>query len=84
MMFVEANKGCAADMAKVAELLSPDEVQINTPLRPCAVSPLSDGEVNVIEREFSNLKNVVTVYKALKPEIMPFDLVETLRRRPKL
>lgn len=84
MMFVEANKGYAADMAKVAEQLSPDEVQINTPLRPCGVSPLAPEEVATIEREFSNFENVVTVYRALKPEVMPFDLVETLRRRPKL
>jgi len=84
MMFVEANRGYAADMAKVAELLSPDEVQINTPLRPCGVSPLSPEEVAAVEHEFSNFENVVTVYKALKPETMPFDLVETLRRRPKL
>jgi len=84
MMFVEANRGYAANMAKVAELLSPDEVQINTPLRPCGVSPLSPEEVAAVEHEFSNFENVVTVYKALKPETMPFDLVETLRRRPKL
>jgi wyosine [tRNA(Phe)-imidazoG37] synthetase (radical SAM superfamily) len=84
MMFVEANKGYAADMAKVAEELSPDEVQINTPLRPCAVSPLPPEEVTVIEREFSNFENVVTVYRAFKPEVTPFDLLETLRRRPKL
>jgi len=84
MMFVEANKGYAADMAKVAELLSPDQVQINTPLLPCSASPLSPEEVAAVEREFSNFENVVTVYRALKPEVMPFDLVETLRRRPKL
>ena len=84
MMFVEANKGYAADMAKVADLLSPDEIQINTPLRPCGVSPLAPEEIAAIEREFSNFENVVTVYRALKPEVVPFDLVETLRRRPKL
>jgi wyosine [tRNA(Phe)-imidazoG37] synthetase (radical SAM superfamily) len=84
MMFVEANKGYATDMAKIAEPLSPDEVQINTPLRPCGVSPLAPEEVTVIEREFSSFRNVVTVYRAFKPEVMPFDLVETLRRRPKL
>ena len=84
MMLVEANKGYAADMAKIAEQLSPDEIQLNTPLRPCDISPLAPEEVTVIEREFSNFENVVTVYRTLKPEVMPFDLVETLRRRPKL
>jgi wyosine [tRNA(Phe)-imidazoG37] synthetase (radical SAM superfamily) len=84
MMFVRANRGYAVDMAKIAEQLSPDEVQINTPLRPCGVTPLSAEEVVAIEREFSNFQNVFTVYGALKPEVMPFDLAETLRRRPEL
>jgi wyosine [tRNA(Phe)-imidazoG37] synthetase (radical SAM superfamily) len=84
MMFLEANKGYAAGMAKIAGQLSPDELQINTPLRPCGVSPLSPGEIAVIEREFSNFKNVFTVYGALKPEVMPLDSAETLRRRPGL
>jgi wyosine [tRNA(Phe)-imidazoG37] synthetase (radical SAM superfamily) len=84
MMFVEANKGYAVGMAKIVEQLSPDEVQINTPLRPCGESPLSPEEVAAIEREFSSFQNVFTVYGALKPKVMPFDLAETLRRRPKL
>jgi hypothetical protein len=79
MMFVEANRDYAVGMAKIAEQLSPDEVQINTPLRPCGVTPLSAEEVAAIEREFSNFQNVFTVYGALKPEVMPFDLeVESL------
>jgi wyosine [tRNA(Phe)-imidazoG37] synthetase (radical SAM superfamily) len=84
MMFIEANKGYAVGMAKIAEQLSPDEVQINTPLRPCGVTPLAPEEVAAIEREFSNFQNVFTVYGALKPEVTPFDLAATLRRRPKL
>jgi wyosine [tRNA(Phe)-imidazoG37] synthetase (radical SAM superfamily) len=84
MMFLEANRDYAAGMAKIAEQLSPDEVQINTPLRPCGVAPLTPKEVAAIEREFSNFQNLFTVYGALKPEVMPFDLAETLRRRPEL
>lgn len=84
MMFMESNKGCAVNMAKIAGQLFPDEIQINTPLRPCGVSPLTPEEIAIIVQEFSNFENVVTVYSALKPEVMPFDLAETLRRRPKL
>jgi wyosine [tRNA(Phe)-imidazoG37] synthetase (radical SAM superfamily) len=84
MMFIEANRDHAARMAKIAERLSPDEIQINTPLRPGGVKPLAPEELAAIEREFSNFKNVVTVYRALKPEVTPVDLAETLRRRPKL
>ncbi len=84
MMFVEANKGCAPEMARIAEELSPDEVQINTPLRPCAVKPLTPEEIAAIRQEFAGLRGVVTVYEALRPEVTPFNLKETLRRRPKL
>ena len=59
MMFIEANRGCAAGMAEIAEQLSPDEVQINTPLRPCGAAPLSAEDLAAIEREFGNFKNVL-------------------------
>ena len=74
MMFVEANRGCAPEMARIAEELSPDEVQINTPLRPCAVKPLTSEEITVIRREFAGLRGVVTVYEALRPEVSPLNL----------
>jgi wyosine [tRNA(Phe)-imidazoG37] synthetase (radical SAM superfamily) len=67
MMFVESNKGSAEEMAKIAGELWPDEVQINTPLRPCAVKPLSPQELAAIRDKFSGLKKVVTVYEAGKP-----------------
>ena len=84
MMFIEANRGYAPEMARIAEKLSPDEVQINTPLRPCAVKPLAPEEITAIRQEFAGLRGVVTVYEALRPEVTPLNLDETLRRRPKL
>ena len=84
MMFVEANRDCASEMARIAEELSPDEVQINTPLRPCAVKPLTPEEIVAIRQEFAGLKGVVTVYEALRPAVTPLNLEETLRRRPEL
>jgi wyosine [tRNA(Phe)-imidazoG37] synthetase (radical SAM superfamily) len=84
MMFLEANKGCASEMARIAEQLLPDEVQINTPLRPCAVQPLSPEEIAAVRRAFSALKGVVTVYEAPLPEVVPFNEEETLLRRPTL
>jgi len=82
MMFIEANKECAEDMARIAELLSPDEVQLNTPLRPCAVSPLTLEEMSSIKRAFPQHRNVLTVYEAPKPAVVPLNLQETRRRRP--
>ena len=84
MMFVEANRGYAREMAEVARQLSPDEVQINTPLRPCSVKPLMPKEIFAIRDEFTGLGKVVTVYEASRPEVMPLNLEETLRRRPRL
>jgi wyosine [tRNA(Phe)-imidazoG37] synthetase (radical SAM superfamily) len=81
MMFVEANKGFAAEMAAIARQLSPDEVQINTPLRPCAVAPLTANEISAIRQEFRGLP-VVSVYEAVSPAVTPLDVGETLRRRP--
>ncbi len=83
MMFIDANKHYAKEMAVIAKEISPDEVQVNTPLRPCAVRPLTPEVTDSIGREFYGLKNVVTVYEAPRPEVIPMDLKETLKRRPK-
>ncbi len=83
MMFIAINKDCARQMAEIARRLSPDEVQLNTPLRPCPVKPLTPEEMTIIGSEFTELR-VVNVYQALKPEVVPLNLEETLRRRPKL
>jgi len=81
MMFVKANKGLAAEMATIARELAPDEVQINTPLRPCAVAPLTANEIAAIREEFGALP-VRSVYEAARPAVTPLDVGETLRRRP--
>lgn len=82
MMFIEANKDYASEMARIAEQLSPDEIQLNTPLRPCTVNPLSPEDISAIRQLFSRFRNVVTVYKAPRTEIAPLNLAETRRRRP--
>lgn len=84
MMFTETNKDCAPEMARIAEELAPDEVQINTPIRPCGAKPLNPEEIAAIGNEFSGIKRVVTVYQMPKPEVTPLNLKETLRRRPEL
>jgi len=81
-MFITANKDSATAMARLVRGLSPDEVQINTPLRPCAVKPLPPEEIAEIRSAFSGLEGVVTVYQASPPVVRPIDVVETARRRP--
>lgn len=83
MMFIAKNKDYARQMAQIARQISPDEVQLNTPLRPCPTKPLTPEEMAIIEEEFSGLK-AVNVYQSPKPEVVPLNLKETLRRRPKL
>ena len=82
MMLIPANRSYSLEMARIAEQLSPDEVQINTPLRPCPIKPLTPKDITAIAHEFSGLK-VVTVYEAPRPKVTPLSLKETLRRRPK-
>ena len=84
IMFIKTNKNYASEIAALAREISPDEVQINTPLRPCAVRPLSPEGIANIQREFADLKSVVTVYETHRYKVLPLDFAETLRRRPKL
>lgn len=82
MMFIRENRGCAERLAELAAELSPDEVQINTPLRECSVDPLPPGDIAAIRDEFSGIKRVVAVYEAQRPQVAPTNAKETLRRRP--
>lgn len=82
MMFVEANKDHASEMAQLARELKPDEVQLNTPLRLSPVRPLDPEEMEVIEEAFQGL-NLLNVYKAQRPKVVALDESETRRRRPK-
>ncbi len=85
LMFMEQNRGRAEDLARLAAEISPLEVQLNTPLRPCPVKPLPPEEMSRIKREFEGLPTrVVMVYEASRPEVIPLNLEETLRRRVKL
>ena len=82
MMFMEQNRNRSPQMAKAVQWLSPDEVQINTPLRPCNIAPLSHEQVAEIANEFIGLKRVLTVYGTERPSITPLNAEEASRRRP--
>jgi wyosine [tRNA(Phe)-imidazoG37] synthetase (radical SAM superfamily) len=83
MMFVADNKDTGAAMARIATEIQPDEVQLNTPLRPCPVKPLSHEELAHIEAHFGGLDvTVSSVYeKKLKPEVQVIDKVAVIKRR---
>jgi wyosine [tRNA(Phe)-imidazoG37] synthetase (radical SAM superfamily) len=79
-MFIEENKKYAEELAALARDIQPDEVQINTPLRPCKVKPLSQKELDEIEKAFTDL-NTLSVYHTPKPMTDPLDKMELIRRR---
>lgn len=83
MMFIDKNKDYAEKMAELAREINPDEVQINTPLRPSPVKPLTKEEILGIKSKFKGL-NAITVYESKKPEVKVLDMHETLTRRPVL
>ena len=81
IMFIKANKEYAKEIAKIAKEIKPDEIQINTPLRPCPITPLNKDEIKKIKDIFSDFKNVHSVYEAKKPEVKPIDLKEVQKRK---
>ncbi len=82
-MFTEANKGDASEIAELARELDPDEIQINTPLRPCRVKPLSVEEMAGLKEIFIGIGNVTSVYDAdaKKPQVNPLDADEVRKRK---
>ncbi|MBL7156576.1 MAG: radical SAM protein [Candidatus Omnitrophica bacterium] len=83
IMFIEQNKSYVQEIAKIAKEISPDEVQLNTPLRPCRVKPLTNPEMNIIKAHFAGL-NTVSVYDAQKKRVNPISSEDTLKRRGKV
>jgi wyosine [tRNA(Phe)-imidazoG37] synthetase (radical SAM superfamily) len=81
MMFIKANQDKAREMAEIARGLQPDEVQLNTPLRPSPVPALSPSDMEEIEAAFEGL-NVINVYRSERPQVTPVNSKETKRRRP--
>ncbi len=89
VMFVKENRDSARGIAKLARFLNPDEIQINTPLLPCASRPLEKSELarikGVFEGRFANKKiNIISVYdpcERFKTETVSSD--EIIRRSGK-
>lgn len=68
IMFAEENKKYAREIACVARKLKPDEIQLNTPLRPCGIKPLSKSEMERVKNFFKGT-NCVSVYDAKKRKV---------------
>jgi wyosine [tRNA(Phe)-imidazoG37] synthetase (radical SAM superfamily) len=83
IMFTPDNKKYAAQIAKIAKDINPDETQLNTPLRPCGAKPVSKKELAEIAKYFKGL-NIVSVYKAERKKVKSFSDEGTLIRRGKI
>ncbi len=83
IMFIEANEKYAKEIAQLAGKIGADEVQLNTPLRPSAVKPLSKKRIEKIEKYFKGL-NAISVYKGARKKVDPVSKKDTLKRRGKM
>jgi wyosine [tRNA(Phe)-imidazoG37] synthetase (radical SAM superfamily) len=88
IMFIENNEKDIDKYVDLANHIKPDEIQVNTPLRPCNVKPLVKKETIKIKDYFiAACKgiNIVSVYdeSALK-DIMSVSDEDTLKRRGKV
>ena len=82
-MFIKENAQYAGDIAGIAKEIHPDEIQINTPLRPCGVEPLKRENLFEIKDLFSGL-NAISVYESRKKIVKPISNKDTLKRRGKI
>jgi wyosine [tRNA(Phe)-imidazoG37] synthetase (radical SAM superfamily) len=87
IMFVASNKANAPAIAKLAHEIAPDEIEINTPLRACAVKPLSIEDMERITAVFRGICGdrikVRSVYEVQREKSKPFCEPSTERRRGK-
>jgi wyosine [tRNA(Phe)-imidazoG37] synthetase (radical SAM superfamily) len=88
MMFTHDNKNNIHDLADLANYIKPNEVQVNTPLRPCGVRPLKREEIFRIKKELSYACKgieIMSVYDE-RPvsDIKSISNEDTLKRRGKV
>ncbi len=83
VMFIKENQRFAKEIADIAREINPQEVQINTPLRPCGVEPLMAEDLSRLKDFFAGL-NTITVYESHKKDVKPISKADTLKRRGKI
>ena len=85
IMFVGLNRAHAAEMAKLACEINPDEIEINTPLRVSLVRPLLAGDLEGITKIFRDICGtrikVRSIYEEKREKSTPMSEGDTQRRR---
>jgi wyosine [tRNA(Phe)-imidazoG37] synthetase (radical SAM superfamily) len=83
VMLTKDNIMCAERLAKIAFSIKPDEVHLNTPLRPSLARPASKAEIKKARKYFDGLK-VLSVYDAPhRIKVKPISIKQTMSRRGK-
>ena len=83
MMFTRENQDRAKELARLAREINPDQVQINTPTRPCKARRLSREAITRIKKYFTGL-DFISVYDIQPKKVIALSKEETLRRRGKV
>lgn len=78
IMFISENKKYAEAIAQIARDIDPDEIQINTPLRPGG-TPLNEADLIDIKKHFKSLP-AMTVYEMERRNVEPLNEKETILR----
>ncbi|MFH0816054.1 MAG: radical SAM protein [Methanobacteriota archaeon] len=83
VMLIGQNMRYTEKIARLAHDILPDEVHLNTPLRPCAAKPLGMDVMRKLSLPFKGL-NVRMVYDCVgkAPRVEPMDVFQTRMRRP--
>ncbi len=80
IMFIDQNQRYAKDISDIARRLNPDEIQLNTPLRPSPVSALTRKQMEAIRYYFKGMP-VISVYDVVsKRKIKALDVGDTIKR----
>jgi len=87
IMFIDSNRDNIAKLIYLVNYIKPDEVQINTPLRPAKIRPLSEEDIVRIKDYFRRVcsgVNVISVYdERMQKEVLAISDEDTLKRRGK-
>jgi wyosine [tRNA(Phe)-imidazoG37] synthetase (radical SAM superfamily) len=75
-------------LAELTFNINPDEIQINTPLRPCGVRPLSRDDISDIKNYFTEYgkkvgskAKIAAVYDAERKKVESLNPEDTQKRR---
>jgi wyosine [tRNA(Phe)-imidazoG37] synthetase (radical SAM superfamily) len=83
IMFISQNKDALDELKGLIRRIRPDEVQINTPLRPSQVKPLSKKAILKIKDGLRSLKPIklLSVYSQKRKKTSAINAANTMKRR---